>query len=169
MPQSLTGAAIISAIKAAGIRHVLSVPDISTSDGLLFPIAADPDFALLRVCKEDETIGVAAAMSYCDTRALALFQHTGLLDSINAVRAVAVEYSLPVVMMIGLLNKEPEVPARSSAVYGVRIVEPILEAMGVETLTIDTDEDVARIAPGIEAAYAASRPLAILLGRSPAA
>ena len=54
-----------------------------------------------------------------------------MLDSVNAIRGVAVEYSLPVCMMVGLLEKEPGVPPRQSKRYGVRIVEPILEAMGI--------------------------------------
>src|ERR1700722_1850785 len=100
------GAAIIAAIKRAGVQFVLSVPDIVTSAGLLFPIAADRNLKLVRVCKEDEAVGISAGLSFCGKRSLLLIQHTGLLDSINAIRAVAVQYSLPVVMMVGLLEKE---------------------------------------------------------------
>ena len=164
---SLTGKAIIEAVLEADIRTVLSVPDISTSDGLLFPIAADSRFRLVRVCKEDEAIGIAAGMSYAGERALILIQHTGFLDSINAVRAVAVEYELPICMMIGLLNKEPELPSRQSSVYGVRIMEPILREMGIVHDTLNSDADVARVAPTLRAAYAQSHPVAIMTGRSP--
>src|SRR6266550_4241999 len=100
------GAAIIAAVKRAGVQFVLSVPDIVTSAGLLFPIAADSSLKLVRVCKEDEAVAISAGLSHCGKRALLLIQHTGLLDSINAIRGVAVQYSLPVVMMVGLLEKE---------------------------------------------------------------
>ena len=89
----LKGSPILAAIKAGGIEYILSVPDIVTSRGLLRPIARDPDFKLVRVCKEDECIGIASGLSYCDKRALTLIQHTGFLDSINAIRGVAVEYA----------------------------------------------------------------------------
>ncbi len=58
----LKGASIVEAIKASGIEYILSVPDIVTSGGLLRPIARDPDFKLIRVCKEDECIGIAAGL-----------------------------------------------------------------------------------------------------------
>jgi sulfopyruvate decarboxylase subunit alpha len=52
--RTLSGGAIIAAIKASGIEYVLSVPDIVTSSGLLAPIARDKELRLIRVCKEDE-------------------------------------------------------------------------------------------------------------------
>ena len=59
----LKGSSIIAAIKASGIKFILSVPDIVTSGGLLRPIARDASFKLIRVCKEDECIGIAAGLA----------------------------------------------------------------------------------------------------------
>src|SRR6204780_2104586 len=125
--RELSGAGIIAAIKASGIEYVLSVPDIVTSSGLLAPIAQDQELRLIRVCKEDECIGIASGLSYCDKRALILIQHTGFLDSLNAIRGVAVEYAQPICMMVGLLQHDPDFAPRASNRYGVRIVEPILD------------------------------------------
>jgi sulfopyruvate decarboxylase TPP-binding subunit len=119
------------------------------------------------VCKEDECIGIAMGLAMCGKRALTLIQHTGLLDSLNAVRGVAVECEQPICMMIGLLQREPDRPPRQSARYGVRIVEPILDAMGIAHDLIDTNADVPRIRPAIDAAYVRSRPVALLIGRPP--
>jgi sulfopyruvate decarboxylase TPP-binding subunit len=94
-----------------------------------------------------------------------MMQNTGLLDSINALRAAAVEYQRPVCMLVGLLQKEPGVSPSQSKQYGVRIVEPILDAMGIDHLCIEGPEDVARLAPAIDRAYAESRPFAALIGR----
>ena len=74
---------------------------------------------------------ICAGLSFTGKRGLLLIQQTGLLDSINAIRGVAVEYNLPICMMVGLLEKEVGVMPRQSKRYGVRIVEPILEAMGI--------------------------------------
>ena len=49
---------------------------------------------------------------------------------------------------------------------GVRIVEPILDAMGIDRLLIETPDDVGLLAPAIARAYETSRPLAALIGRS---
>jgi sulfopyruvate decarboxylase subunit alpha len=163
----LNGSAILAAIKASGVQFILSVPDIVTSAGLLRPISRDPDLRLVRVCKEDECIGIASGLSYCDKRALILIQYTGFLDSINAIRAVAVEYQQPICMMIGLLGHEPERAPTQSGRYGVRIIEPILDAMGIAHDLISQDADVPKIKPAIDKAYGQSLPVALLIGRRP--
>jgi sulfopyruvate decarboxylase TPP-binding subunit len=164
---ALTGANIIAAIKQSGVEFILAVPDIVTSKGLLFPIAADKDLKLVRVCKEDECVGIAAGLSYGDKRALILIQYTGFLDSLNAIRAVAVEYKQPIVMMVGLLGHEPDRQPTESGRYGVRIIEPICDAMGIPHHLISQDSDVAKIKPAIDKAYAESSPVAMLIGRRP--
>jgi len=166
--KTLSGAGIIREIVASGVEFVVSVPDITTSEGLLRQLAQMKAPRLIRVCKEDEGVGICAGLAYTGKRALLLIQQTGLLDSINAIRGVAVEYSLPVCMMVGLLEKEPDVPPRQSKRYGVRIVEPILDAMGIAYHEIDEDADAGRIRPAIDEAYAASRPVVLLIGRRPA-
>jgi sulfopyruvate decarboxylase subunit alpha len=164
---TLTGSNIITAIKQSGVEFILAVPDIVTSKGLLFPIAADKELRLVRVCKEDECVGIASGLSYSDKRALILIQYTGFLDSLNAIRAVAVEYKQPIVMMVGLLGHEPERLPTESGRYGVRIIEPICDAMGIPHHLIRGDADIAKIKPAIDKAYADSYPVAFLIGRRP--
>jgi sulfopyruvate decarboxylase subunit alpha len=165
--QILLGGSIISEIEASGIEYVVSVPDITTSEGLLRPLATSTRPRLIRVCKEDEGIGICAGLAYTGKRSLLLIQQTGLLDSINAIRGVAVEYALPICMMVGLLEKEPGVPPRQSKRYGVRIVEPILDAMGIPYHEIEEQADVGKIRPAIDDAYAGSHPTVLLIGRRP--
>ncbi|MGQ0664390.1 MAG: decarboxylase [Pseudomonadota bacterium] len=164
----LRGAAIIDAIKKSGVEFVVSVPDIVTSENVLWPLASDPHLRLIRVCKEDEGISICTGLAFCDRRALLLIQNTGLFDSINALRGIGVEYQQPVCMMVGLQGKEPDLLPSQSAKYSVRIVEPILDAMRVEHHLIQAGADVAKIGPAIDQAYASSRPVVFLIGRSPA-
>jgi len=163
----LRGSSIIREIKASGIDFVVSVPDITTSEGLLRPLSQGAVPRLVRVCKEDEGVAICAGLAHCGRRALLLIQHTGLLDSINAVRGVAVEYALPICMMVGLLEKEPGVPPKQSKRYGVRIVEPILDAMGIAYHEIEEDADATKVKPAIDGAYAQGRPVVLLIGRRP--
>jgi sulfopyruvate decarboxylase subunit alpha len=165
----LSGAKIIAAIKDAGIRHVAALPDKTTSHGLLYPIAADPDFRLIRLSKEDEGVAICVGLAFCETRAILMIQNTGMFYSINALRGMAVEYQQPVCMLVGLLAKEPGVLPQESRRYAVRIVEPVLDAMGITHHVIETDDDVAKIRPAIDEAYAKSRPVALLIGRRPVA
>jgi sulfopyruvate decarboxylase subunit alpha len=145
------------------------VPDIVTSAGLLAPIARDKDLRLIRVCKEDECIGIASGLSYSDKRALILIQYTGFLDSLNAIRGIGVEFRQPICMMVGLLGHDPEKQPRASPRYGVRIIEPILDEMGIAHHLIADDGDTGKIAPAIEQAYRESQPVALLIGRRPQA
>ena len=165
----LRGSSIIREILASNIEFVVSVPDITTSEGLLRPLARAGHPRLIRICKEDEGVGICAGLAHCSKRALLLIQQTGMLDSINAIRGVAVEYALPICMMVGLLEKEPDLRPRESKRYGVRIVEPILDAMGIPYHEIEGDADVGKIRPAIDDAYAASHPVVLLIGRRPTA
>jgi len=165
--EGLSGQSIIQEIKASRIDFVISVPDITTSEGLLRPLAKLSHPRLIRICKEDEGIAICAGLSYTGKRGLLLIQQTGLLDSINAVRGVAVEYNLPICMMVGLLEKEVGVPPRQSKRYGVRIVEPILDAMGITYHEIEKEADVPKIRPAIEECFSSSKPVVILIGQRP--
>lgn len=162
----LCGLKILDAVKRAGVDYVLSVPDLHTSQGLLAPIAADEDLKLIRVCKEDECLGIATGLSYGDKRALILIQHTGFLYAMNAIRALACEQRQPLCLMIGLLGHGGGSAAQSKRI-GLRIVEPLLDLLQIPRHLIDTDDDVVRIAPAIEAAYQAPHPIAFLIARRP--
>jgi sulfopyruvate decarboxylase subunit alpha len=74
---------------------------------------------------------------------------------------------LPICMMVGLLQKEAGVPPRQSKSYGVRIVEPILDAMGIVYHNIEEDPDVVKIRPAIDKAFADSKPVVLLIGQTP--
>jgi sulfopyruvate decarboxylase TPP-binding subunit len=141
----LSGESIIQQIKASGVEFVVSVPDITTSEGLLRPLAKLRSPRLIRICKEDEGVGICAGLAYTGKRALLLIQQTGLLE------------------------KEPDVRPRQSKRYGVRIVEPILDAMGIAYHEIEGEEDVPKIRPAIDEAYAKSQPVVLLIGRRPQA
>jgi len=119
------------------------------------------------VCKEDEGISICSGLYAAGHKSVFMMQYTGFLDSINAIRGVAVEGHFPVCMVVGLLGKEPDVAPTKSKKYGVKIIEPILDVMGIEHHLIERDGDVAQIAPVIEKAFASSSPTAILIGREP--
>ena len=161
-----SGAAMIEALHGAGVRFVAAVPDIVTSEALLWPLSRDARFRLVRLCKEDEGVSICTGLAFTGQRAVLLMQQTGLLDSINAIRAIAVEYAQPICMVVGLQGKEPDTLPATSAKYGVRIVEPILDVMGIDHILVQEPGDEAALGPAIDRAYALSRPLVALVGRT---
>lgn len=166
-PHPLRGETIIEAVKEVGVRFVVAVPDIVTCENVLWPISRDPELRLVPVCKEDEGVSICAGLSYAEQRAVLLIQHTGLLDSINAIRVIAVEYSLPVVMLVGLQGMEPDRMPVHSSNYGIRIVEPLLKAMELDYTVVTGDDDVETMAARIDQAYELPRPVVFLIARNP--
>jgi sulfopyruvate decarboxylase TPP-binding subunit len=163
----LTAAAIKTEFKRAGIKFVVALPDRVTSHYLLKGLIADPDYKVVQVCKEDEGVSICSGLYAAGHKSVFMMQYTGFLDSINAIRGVAVEGHFPVVMIVGLLGKEPDVAPSKSKKYGVKIIEPILDAMGIEHYLIERDTDAQKIGEAIEKSFAHSAPSAILIGREP--
>lgn len=165
MDEPLQGLSIQSALHAAQIKFVVALPDIVTCDELLWPIARENNFRLINVCKEDEGVSICAGLSYAGKRSILLMQHTGFLDSINAIRVMGMDYQLPIVMMIGLQGIEKDRGPSESAQNGVRIVEPILHAMDIPYLVLNNDSDSFGISKAIASAYTAPQPLVFLIPR----
>jgi len=165
----LNGAAILQAIKDARIEYVVSVPDLTTSEGVLRPLATDGDLKLLRVCREEEAVGICAGLHAAGKRGVILMQYTGFLASMNAIRAIAMEYRQPICMLVGLLFADAPDDPRQSKNYGVNRMIPILETLGLRYQLARDDADAATIGPALSRAFAENEPLAVLITRYPAA
>ena len=164
---ALRGSSIIQAIADAGVSHIVALPDIVTCASLLWPISRDQRFKLTQVCKEDEAVSICAGLSYCDKRALLLMQHTGFLDSINAIRAIATDYQLPVVMMVGLQGMEADKTPAMSASAGIRMLQPICETMELGFEWLHDTADLHLIKSSIDRAYRSSAPVVLFISQSP--
>ena len=139
----LRGSAIIAAVKAAGVGIVVSVPDITTSEGLLRPLASDTSMQLVRICKEDEGVAICLGLAYCGKRALLLIQNTGFLDSINALRGIAVEYGEEKIAE-WLIDHRADVNARAELdVDGYGGHTPLFHT--TVTFSIQADDSLARL------------------------
>ena len=167
MTLPIKGASIIKAFEVAGIQSVVALPDIVTCDTVLWPLSSNPNFMFIPVCKEDEGVSICASLSYCGQRALLLIQHTGFLDSINAIRAIAVEYQLPVVMVVGLQGSDPDTHPNQAKKIGIRALGPICDALELRHVFITDEESAISITEMIEAAYKNSSPCAIFLPNPP--
>ncbi len=163
----IKGISIISAFKAAEVRSIVALPDIVTCDALLWPLSADPAFKFVPVCKEDEGVSICAGLSYCNNRAVLMMQHTGFLDSINAIRAIAVDYQLPIVMVVGLQGAEAGVPAAQSRITGIRALIPISDALGLAYAELGKGEDELTVTQMIHTSYEKSSPCVVFIPQPP--
>jgi sulfopyruvate decarboxylase TPP-binding subunit len=165
----LRGASILDALKAAGIEYVISVPDLTTSEGVLRPLARDTQLKLVRVCREEEAIGICAGLLAGGKRAAILIQYTGFMASMNAIRAIAMEYGQPICMLVGLLFADAPEDPRQSSNYGVNRMIPLIEALGMPYRLARNDDEAAAIAPALARAFERSEPLTVLITRYPSA
>ena len=165
----LGGASILNALKAAGIEYVISVPDLTTSEGVLRPLAKDTHLKLVRVCREEEAVGICAGLLAGGKRAAILIQYTGFLASMNAIRAIAMEYRQPICMLVGLLFADTPEDPQQSANYGVNRMIPLIEALGMPWQLARNDDEAAAIAPALTRAFERSEPLTVLITRYPSA
>lgn len=165
----LHGATILDAMVQAKITHVVSVPDLTTSEGVLRPLATHPGLSLVRICREEEGVGICSGMHSAGARAVMLVQYTGFLASMNAVRAIAIEYRQPICMVIGLLYVDSPGNPSGSKNYGVSKMVPLLKTLGLKYLLVSCDEDAALIADAISSAFETSEPLVVLISRHPLA
>ncbi len=163
----LTAAAIKNEIKRAGVHFIVALPDRVTSHYLLKGMLNDDDFRVVQVCKEDEGVSICSGLYAAGKKSVLMMQYTGLLDSVNALRGIAVEGRFPICMIVGLLGKEPDVAPQQSKKFGVKIIEPILDTLGIAHDLVERDGDTGKIAPAIETAFNNSFPRAILIGREP--
>ena len=163
----LTAAAIKNEIKRAGVHFIVALPDRVTSHYLLKGMLNDDDFRVVQVCKEDEGVSICSGLYAAGKKSVLMMQYTGLLDSVNALRGIAVEGRFPICMIVGLLGKELDVAPQQSKKLGVKIIEPILDTLGIAHDLVERDGDTGKIAPAIETAFNNSFPRAILIGREP--
>ena len=159
----LQGISIVNAFKESHINTVVALPDIVTCDSVLWPIADDPDFKVIPVCKEDEGVSICAGLSYCLKRAVLLIQHTGFLDSINSIRAIAVDYSLPVIMFVGLQGMEVNIHPNLSTHTGIRMLVPMCNLMGLESHLLTWEKDLENVPSTIDLAYQESKPVVFFI------
>jgi sulfopyruvate decarboxylase TPP-binding subunit len=164
---NLTGRTIIEALEFAGIEYVLSVPDITTSENVLKPLIQESNIQVIQVCKEDEGISIAAGLYATNKKSVVLIQHTGLLDSINCLRAVSMEIKNPTVLLVGLLRHEPGIQPKDSTRYGVQIITPILDSMNIPYSYIEKNGEEQKISKIIKNAYKKCQPHIILIGGEP--
>jgi len=165
--QKLVGTEIIKQLNQSNIEYVLSVPDITTSENILKPLINNNEIKVIQVCKEDEAISISAGLYAAGKKSVILIQHTGLLDSINCLRAVSVEIGNPTFLLVGLLRHESGTDPNDSNRYGLKIIKPILEAMNIEYSYIDQSGDEQSITSLINKSFNACKPHIVLIGSEP--
>jgi sulfopyruvate decarboxylase alpha subunit len=155
-------AVIVGALKQAGIDLIATLPDAWLTD-LIAAIAADPAFALVRVTREEEAVGICAGAWLGGRRAAVLAQNAGVLVSVNALAGLAMHHQIPVLLLVAQRGGVDD--DQYYQVYKSRVTEPVLDAIGVPHHRVRGVGDCGLIAQAQRQANLSRLPVALLFER----
>lgn len=156
------GAAVAAALAAAGVTHVVLVPDSALGrwDAAL---ASTPGLTLVRACREGEAVGLAAGLHLGGARPVVMMQCTGMFEAGDAIRNVVHDLRLPIFFLIGVRSWYAYREGRTADTCPV-FTEPVLRAWQIPYTFLDPRRDAAAdLAAAWSAARSSGRAAAVLL------
>ncbi len=153
-------ASVIAELKKNNITHVVWLPDSETN--FMFQLLTnEPTLDLVPVCREGETMAIAAGLWVGGKRPIVLIQNTGIFEAGDSIRGLGLDVNQPLVMLVGYRGWSRHGLTTDSA---ARFIEHILHAWGINYYLIETDADADRISLAVEEAERTSKPVAVLMG-----
>lgn len=165
-----TGEDVLHQLERCDVRYVVTVPDW-VQIPLHLAIEARPPggIRMLKCCSEDEAFMVAGGLHVGGERSAIVIQNQGLYAGLNALRGIGLDAGLPLVLLIGQFGRELanlDGPSRQSSRRIVRMLEPLLEMLGIPFWTVDRRDQVGAISDAYASAAARQAPAAVLFGRN---
>jgi sulfopyruvate decarboxylase TPP-binding subunit len=155
------GPSILTALKSAGITHVVWIPDSDTGRWEA-ALNSDPDLRLIRVCREGEAMAIAAGLLLGGQRPLVIIQCTGLFEAGDSLRNIVHDLRLPIFLLVGvrsLLAHRQGATTDNCPVF----TEPILTAWRIPYTLLDERHSPADFVAAYQQARAEGRPGAVLI------
>lgn len=153
-------AAVVEELKKNNISHVVWLPD-SETNFMYQLLTNEPTLDLVPVCREGETMAIAAGLWIGGKRPIVLIQNTGIFESGDSIRGLGLDINQPLVMLVGYRGwTRRGVTNDSAAVF----IEHILHTWGINYYLIETDDDADRISVAIAEAERTQKPVAVLVG-----
>jgi sulfopyruvate decarboxylase TPP-binding subunit len=118
---------------------------------------------LVPVCREGESMAIAAGLIMGGKRPVVLIQSTGFFESGDSIRGLCLDLHLPLLLMLGYRGYAGQ--GRTAADSAARYLEPVLDAWGIPYYVVDSDATCRHISEAHERAQASSHPVAVLVGR----
>ncbi len=152
---------ILDELKKCSITHVVWLPDSETRT-MYEALMSRHELTPVPVCREGEAIAIAAGLLLGGKNPVVLHQNTGLFESGDSVRGLALDLRLPLLLLLGYRGWQRGSPITDSAAI---FLEPILNAWGIKHYLVESDRDMDRISLGYKEAHETNKPVAILIGR----
>ena len=167
-PGGPSASAVLAQLREAGVTHVVTVPD--WVQFALHERLADPSVGVRSVfaASEDQALTVATGLHVGGARPVVLVQNQGFYKCINTLRATCLDAGAPLVFLVGQFGREAEnigQPMTESRRSMVRLLEPVVDALGLRRWTVDDEADVPRIAEAFAHAKSAETAAVVIIGR----
>ncbi len=156
----LTPETLIEEFKKNGVTHIVTIPDSETN--YLYELMKEQSWLdVIPASREGETFAIALGLSIGGKVPVCLIQNTGMMESGDSIRGMALDAGFPLVMLVGYRGWNRHGVITDTA---AKYTEPFLNAMGVNYYLVEQDEDASRISIAFEEARAQKRPVAVLVG-----
>ena len=158
--QILRPETLIQEFKRNGVTHVITIPD-SETNYLYELLDKEPSLEIVPVSREGESMSTALGLNVAGKVPVCLIQNTGMMESGDSIRGMALDAGFPLVMVVGYRGWTRHGVVTDTA---ARYTEPFLHAFGISYYLVETDEDGSRISVAFEEARSTRRPVAVLIG-----
>ena len=151
---------MVAEFKKNGVTHVITIPDSETN--YLYELMQDQDWLdVVPTSREGETMAVAMGLSIGGKVPVCLIQNTGMMESGDSIRGMALDSGLPLVLVVGYRGWTRHGLTPDSA---ARFTEPFLQAFGLKYYLVETNDDAERISFALNDARETNRPVVVLIG-----
>jgi sulfopyruvate decarboxylase TPP-binding subunit len=158
---TLQATTVLEELRRCGVTHIVWLPDSET--GYMYETMRASQITLVPVCREGESMAIAAGLIAGGKRPVVLIQSTGLYESGDSVRGLCLDLRLPLVLMVGYRGYPGR--GRPPADSAARFLEPVLDAWGIPHYLVESDATCRHISEAHQQAQATSHPVAVLMGK----
>jgi sulfopyruvate decarboxylase subunit alpha len=157
-----TGADLVAdAMVEAGIDFVATLPDWNLAR-LIERIEKEPRWKQVRLCREEEGIGICAGAYLAGKKPALVMQNGGLMNSVNGLVTTSLQFGIPTLLLVYYAG---DINTRFFSTVG-QMTEPVLNALGIRYYVLREREPAKRIIAGAAVlAWDSRRPVAVLLNR----
>ena len=151
---------LVEEFKKNGVTHIVTIPDSETN--YLYELMKEqPWLDIIPASREGETFAIALGLIVGGKVPVCVIQNTGMMESGDSIRGMAIDAGFPLVMLIGYRGWTRHGVITDSA---ARYTETFLHAMGINYYLVESDDDASRISVAFEEARSTNRPVAVLVG-----
>ncbi len=151
---------LLEEFKKNGVTHVITVPDSETN--YLYELMIEQDWLdVVPVSREGEAPSTALGLNVAGKIPVCLIQNTGMMESGDSIRGMALDAGFPLVMVVGYRGWTRRGATPDTV---ARYTEPFLSAFGIEYFLVERDSDGTRISEAFELSRSSRRPVVVLIG-----